>query len=169
MWVTLEGQPPGDAGTFMTVSRMSALIRKESAFPIVRRLAQRIVAHVGGRDVAGQAEALRSWLNANFRFIRDPVGTELLHTPEFLLRDFDRYGYIQGDCDDAAVLAGALARAVGMRVRIIVAGFTNAKGPYQHVWAEVAPPAGNWWREMDVTRSVPDLEARIVKKAVREV
>lgn len=152
--------PGGDGGTLATVSAMRRLIRQGSTQPIVREVSSRIMAGVGGRDVRGQAAALRRWMSMNFRFLRDPLGDELLHAPDLLLRNWQRLGYIQGDCDDAAVLAGALARSVGMPVRLVVVAFKSL-GPFAHVWAEVSDPTESWWQEMDVTRSRPDLMSHV--------
>lgn len=154
----------GDAGTAVTVSRMRALIREGGADPMVRLLAQRIVAGVDGRDTARQAGVIRSWLKANFRFLRDPQNVELLHTPEYLLRMLVREGYIQGDCDDVAILGGALGEAIGLKAKIVTVGFDGPTGPFAHVWVELTGPGLGRWVELDTTRSRPDLASMIQRR-----
>lgn len=158
----------GDAGTGRTVERMRALIRQGGANPIVRRVAQRVVAGVDGRDAARQAGVIRSWLQSTFRFLRDPNGVELLHTPDFLLRELQANGYIQGDCDDVAILGGALGLAVGLAAQIVTAGFEGPTGPMAHVWVELAGPGASW-QDLDVTRSRPDLVNLIQRKETTRV
>ena len=122
--------------------RIVALVRSGSLVPRVRWWAGRIVSGVSPRDQTVQLWQLRSWMEAYFRFLRDPQGAELLHSPDVLLRQYESQGYIQADCDDAAILAGALARSIGFKVRLVTVGF-KPKGSYQHIWSEVWSPSEN--------------------------
>ena len=59
-------------------------------------------------------------------------------------------GLFRGDCDDAAVLGAAHAKAVGLTARFRALGFRGKGGPLSHVIADVRTPRG--WVQFDVTR-----------------
>lgn len=108
----------------------------------------------------GGAAAIRQWLIRRFRFVRDPEGVELLKSPSVMLQEWEHEGEASGDCDDAAILAAALAIAMGCKVRWVVLGFHRA-GPFGHVYAEAWD--GRKWQDFDVTRPAqfpPGLKAQ---------
>jgi len=113
--------------------------------------------------------ALRSWLDNAFRFKPDPPGVELVRHPREMLQELARRGYAEGDCDDAAALAAAVALACGLRVRWKVLAFQRG-APYAHVYAEVSPREGGKWCELDVTRpaALPGLTPAVARFAVVE-
>lgn len=70
-----------------------------------------------------------------------------------MLRQWQRDGVVSGDCDDAAVLAGALTNAIGFQPQAVVAGFRRPGAAYQHVYTVVPlDPFGSEWIDFDVTR-----------------
>lgn len=146
----------GDLGTDQTVQEMANLIRTGALTPQVRDVASRLVAGIA--DPVRQMLALRQWLAGHFEFVRDPASGELLHDTTYLLNQVAQEGVAIGDCDDAAILGGALACAVGFRVALVTVAVddgSDASGelPYSHVWASVAAPAGPpQWMQFDVTR-----------------
>lgn len=164
---TLGAIPTGDAGTRTTLIRMRQLARAGRWHPRVRTLAMQIVRGLGGRDGVMQAAALRDWLERNVEFLRDPDGIEALHTPEAMLRLLLTYGPpLAIDCDDAAILAAALAGSIGLRSRFVAVGFLSPAAPFRHVWAEVAPPSSSQWMEMDVTRAAQALPIQRVSRVL---
>ena len=152
----------GDTGTAQTVAEMGTLIREGALTPEVRAVAVNLVGQID--DPLRQLLFLRSWLERNFKFVRDPASGELLHTPDNLLAQVRQYGHARGDCDDAAILGGALACAVGFQVALITVAVSNGKSlggvpPFSHVWASASPPfpsrdasGRQVWIEFDVTR-----------------
>lgn len=98
-----------------------------------------------------QVTALRGWLAGVWRFVRDPAGVELVHRPERQLDEYRRHGYISGDCDDAAVLAAAMGKAIGFPAQFVVLGFYGSRSPFSHVYTELLVRPGRWV-EFDVTR-----------------
>ncbi len=72
----------------------------------------------------------------------------------------DKYGEEHVDCDDAAILAAGLGKAVGLLARFVLVGFRSSRAPFSHVWTELRSPTGGPWVEMDVTRSVQRLPSR---------
>ena len=94
-------------------------------------------------------QAIRRWLARRFEFESDPPGLELLKAPDVMLREWEDGGKFTGDCDDAAIMAAAVALAAGFRVRWVVVGFRPG-GPFRHVYAEAWD--GRRWVDFDVTR-----------------
>lgn len=156
--------PIGDFPAMMTAWRMRTLAQEGSVHPLVRQVATDIVRSVGPRDAIGQAGAIRDFLAAHVVFLRDPSGAELLHGAPWQLAQVDKYGEVRVDCDDAAILAAALGKAVGLLARYVLVGFLSPAAPFRHVWCELSSPIPpQAWVECDVTRSsqrLPSLESR---------
>ena len=142
----------GDAGSLQTLGKMRALVRASIRDAAVVQAARAIVRFIFPRRYAEQIGALRSYLSEHFQFVKDPSGMELLSTPRHMLDTIARAYFVQGDCDDAAILAAALAVSVGFRVRFVAVGFGDATSPLVHVFAEVNLPGSDRWYDMDTTR-----------------
>lgn len=156
--------PPGDLGTYRTLGVMGRYANRALEDPLLVELAQRIIRDVGTQDEPGKIRALRGWLDRATRFLDDPLGVELIRTPRRLILTAYQLGYFEGDCDDVAVLAAALGKAVGLPARYVVVGFEPG-GPFRHVYAELWD--GQEWRELDVTRpaqQLPTIQRRETRK-----
>lgn len=79
--------------------------------------------------------ALHSFVRDQIRYVRDPVGVELVSTPEATLAAG------QGDCDDKSVLLAALLEATGHPARFTVVAFNGQ--PFSHVLVETK--SGSRW------------------------
>lgn len=134
---------------------MRRLTRKGSLDQKVRWLAGRIVGDCPARDFECYAGALRAWLGNHVLHLPDPSTAEMLHAAPYMIDVVYRDGYFYGDCDDLSILAGALASAMGLPVRLVVLGFPPF-GVWAHVWAEVQ--VGAEWVNMDVTRGIPTID-----------
>lgn len=139
--------PSGHAGIEETVRHMRRLVRDAEGRPLLARTAARIIA--GARTDGTAAVAIREWMDQHTRFEPDPVGVELIRTPEYMLEMVATTGEASGDCDDVAVLGAALGRAAGLPARFVLIGFRKGE-PYQHVYTELGTPTG--WLELDTTR-----------------
>lgn len=139
----------GTLGSRQTLQRMRSLINKSLTDPLVIETARRLVAALPARDHDGHARAIRTFLEERFQFVRDPRGVEMLATPRYLLTQIGRRYMVQGDCDDAAILGCALAKAVGLKCRLIAVGFFQKDAPLSHVYAIVF---GRRWHNLDTTR-----------------
>lgn len=163
--VELSGwNPPGDLGTYRTVSLMRRYANRALGDPLLVELANRIIRNVPPQDGPAKVRAIRGWLDKATRFVDDPLGVELIRTPRRLILTAARQGYFQGDCDDVAVLGAALAKAVGLPARFVIVGFVPA-GPFRHVYAEVWD--GAEWQELDVTRpaqELPPIQRRVTRR-----
>lgn len=125
---------------------MAAAVRDSVLQPDVVETAARIVSGAGGGD-AGLL-ALWTWVRRHFRFQEDPVDHELLRYPAYQLERIREGGRVYGDCDDAALLVGALGYAAGYPARFVVVAYGPFSG-YEHVWTELLGPTG--WVGFDVT------------------
>lgn len=144
----------GDSGVTQTLDIMGSLIDGGLDSPDVVDFARALAVSAGVRNHYNQAVAIRTWLTRVWRFVDDPLDRELLQSPDKLLSDYARLGYIPGDCDEAAILGGALGKAVGLTVTLTTLAFPSddAQGDrYQHVFASLLTDDG---REvsLDVTR-----------------
>jgi len=103
-----------------------------------------------GADPAEKAQLIREFVDYAVTFTPDPLGLELVKSPEYMLREFFAQGEAFGDCDDVAVLAAALGMAVGIPARFTLLGFSPTQ-PFRHVLTELYTPCQGWV-EMDTTR-----------------
>lgn len=149
-----------DAGTLDTVALMGALMRDGVADPLVRATVTNIVRFVPENDWLGQLRAIRDWCSQHIIFLRDPSGVELLHDANWMLQQIAENGTVHVDCDDAAILAGTLAGAIGAAVDCVVVAFLDRDAPFSHTWVQASPLAtvrsaspGQVWIEFDVTRT----------------
>lgn len=139
----------GLLGSMQTLQRMREVVNKSLTDPFVIETARRIVAAYPARDYDGHARAVRDYLDEHLQFVRDPRGVEMLSTPRYLLTQIARRYIVQGDCDDAAILGAALAKAVGLKARLVAVGFFRKDAPLSHVYAVVQ---GRRWHSLDTTR-----------------
>lgn len=140
--------PAGELGSRETLRRMAELARAALVEPAVIDTAAAIVA--GASNPVAQVARIRDYLARHVRFLRDPVGVELLRAPRYVLGQIAAKGAVQMDCDDVATLGAALGLAVGLPARMIAVGFRGPEGPLTHVFTELL--AGGRWRELDTTR-----------------
>lgn len=149
----LEKGPPRAA---RTLADMRSAARISLADPRVWQTARRIISRVTARDEVSQARAIRAWIAKNFRFVKDPVGMELLESPAYQLEQFDRVGYIQGDCDDAASLAAALLLSIGIPATFAAVDIVGTPRGFDHVFTWGHPfdrsRGGRVAMEFDTTR-----------------
>lgn len=143
-WQTRGGRTAGD-----TLKRMADAVRRDVETPEVLEGAAAIVADVSGRDSFAQVARIADWVRAHTAFLRDPRPIEVLRGPVYMLEDIARDGVAQGDCDDVAMLAAALAQAIGIPARFIAEGYVPG-GPLAHVYTVLQTPAG--WLAIDTQR-----------------
>lgn len=127
---------------------MRELVQASVRNPAVVETAVGVVRHIGGRDSVSLQRALREWLAVHVSFLPDPmVDGEVLRTPDYAIREINKYGVARLDCDDVSMLAAALAKSVGLPARFVVLGFPE----YRHVYAESLTVNG--WLDFDVTET----------------
>ena len=123
--------PPGPAGTAMTLRLMRQLSLSGARDSVVRDAATSIIknARVPANDHRGEMDALFKFVRDKVRYVRDPVGVELIQSPRRTLTN------LTGDCDDKTTLLAALLSSIGhpatMRFRVIG---TKKNQHYSHVY-----------------------------------
>lgn len=164
MLVQQIDQAHGDGGTRTTLAVMAHLIRSGSVSPVVREAAIGLTRGVPSRDGREQAAVIRWFVATHVTFMPDPDGVELVHGADVLVRAIRRDGVVAADCDDVAVLAGALAKSIGMPVRLVAVAL-DGRQAFGHVWAE-ARDRGGVWHDFDVTRSAQGLDGQRVNRTL---
>jgi transglutaminase-like putative cysteine protease len=116
--VRLRRIPAGYAGTQRTVRDIQRLIREGARDFFVRQHAIDVLLErqVRPRDYIGEIKALFEWVQRNVRYTKDPFCVEVLHSAPRMLE------LRAGDCDDMAILLGAMLEAIGHPVRLVLTG-----------------------------------------------
>lgn len=128
---------------------MATVIRRSTVHPRVVGQARAIVGAASRHDKAGQLQLIRDWVADNTKWVPDPIGGEYLVTPEVMLTRVGKGGPAIGDCDDVAMLYGALARAVGLPVKLTAVAFAPRRD-FRHVYASGWD--GQGWHPADTTK-----------------
>lgn len=139
------------AGGVAGIRELLALLRDNAraaaSNPMIRALAEQIIATAPARNPLAEAAAVQAWIRANIRYTRDPVGVELVKPPAALILPGNR----SDDCDGHAQLAAALLASVGHTVRLSAIGFQPER--FAHVFAETW--IGGAWRSVETTTASP--------------
>ncbi|MGE3854458.1 MAG: transglutaminase domain-containing protein [Planctomycetota bacterium] len=142
------------------LAHIMRLIREGSHHPHVVETARRIVSNVPDKDDVGEIRAVWDWLRENVRYVRDPIGMEVMQTAHRMLSPTELLPdeiakrlpppSKAGDCDEmGAVLAGALLRAIGYTVRIAL--WAKPRGAWQHIFTLAYAPQHKGWLPVDPT------------------
>lgn len=137
--------PDGPEGTRATLDLMAELARANRTNPIIRGLAEKIIADVPQKDYVGEARAVQQFVLHAIRYTQDIDGVETLKDPVTTLAS------AMGDCDDKALLAAALLRSIGHPARFVAVSF-NDPNMYEHVYVETR--AGTVWIPLETTENV---------------
>lgn len=159
--------PRGTTGTLTTAKMIAQLVCEGAKDFLVRQKTINVFRRyrIPAKDRFGEVCAVFDWVRRNIRYTRDILGTELLHTARRMLE------LRAGDCDDMTILLGAMLRATGHPIRLVLVGFRPSRPHiYTHIYPEVnvsgkwipidatvkqpmgwAPPA-LWKRTCEVTR-----------------
>lgn len=101
----------------------------------VRGLVENIIRDVESGDYAGECLAVYYWVHKNIRYVKDPVGVELVKDPVRVLKTGT------GDCDDIALLLAAMLMSIGHHCTFHLVGFAPGAPP-THVFCAVRLPGG---------------------------
>lgn len=137
----LRGIPSGAEGTRQTLRVMRELVREWKMHPRLRQLAKKIVQACPPKNIRCEVGSVHRFVSNKIRYVRDIQGVETVQAPDVTLRDKS------GDCDDQAVLVGALLCSIGHPVRFVAVGFRP--GQFAHVYAET--PIGIDWVAVETT------------------
>ena len=132
--------PKGYLGTGRTVEHIKALIRAGVKNFYVRQKAIDILLEkeVRPKDYLGEIRTLFEWVQQNVRYTKDPFRLEVLHSARRMLE------LRAGDCDDLAILLGAMLESIGHPVRLVLTGPDPLRPRlFTHVYLE-AYHRGRW-------------------------
>lgn len=147
----LPGGAPGNARshvghaerTAATLQAMRGVAHAAAESAIVRDFAREFgLASASVSAPPGIFSTLLYGLMNLVKFRPDPDGVELLRHPAEMLEEIRESAATEGDCDDLAMLAAALALAAGRRPAFIVVARRPAPAPYEHVYYGLVDAAG---------------------------
>lgn len=116
---------------------MAQLSRKAASDPDFLRTAQAL----------GSLQMMDAYVRTHYKY-RDER-EEIVRTPEFMLNDLVRIGYMEGDCDDVSTLYAAFIKALGYPARFVAIRYNPDNPNFEHVFSQAY--AGGSWRTFDGT------------------
>lgn len=158
---TLQGLPDGPEGTGVTLRAMRNDVRAAVRDPaqVIRQTAMHILAQVPQRKWLREVLALHQFVRDQIRYVRDPVGVQIVQTPEKTLE------FGQGNCVQKAVLLSALLESTGHPTRFVALAIRGQQdGQFSHVIVEskvgakwmpletIIPVAAGWYPPDATTR-----------------
>lgn len=135
--------PPGNPGIHSSVLLMVALARLYSPRVVAETHKIAGVSPLAARSGFVLAAGVHEWLIKNMRYTSDADDIEEVRSPDWTLTQVDEYGYARGDCDDYVVIGAALAKALGLRVKMRVVS-QRTDGEYDHVYLMIETAPGRW-------------------------
>lgn len=132
-----------------TVRLIGRAIRQGSQYAPIRFRAARLAATARPKDYLGQARAVFDDFVKRWRYVKDPVGAELVATSPIQIYETimgGENGRGHGDCDDATVAIGAQLEAIGIPVRVATIAPQHApRGRLMsHVFIQAQIPGHGW-------------------------
>lgn len=148
--IVTGSNPDGFLGTQRTIGKIKDLIGNGASDFYVRQKAIDILLtrRVKAKDYLAEINALFEWVQANIRYTKDPLRVEVLHSERRMLE------LRAGDCDDMAVLLGAMLQSIGHAVRLVIVG-PDPQRPrlFSHIYLEVNHRGR--WIPLDATMPHP--------------
>lgn len=142
-----------------TLRRIGSAIRAAAIYPPIRNHAAAIAGRAAPKDFLGQLNAIYDDFIHRWKYVKDPVGAELVtSSPEAVWRltmAGDNVGVGlgvgAGDCDCATVALGAELQAIGFPVRIgTTTGLKTPPGRlFSHVFIQALPSSKIGWITVD--------------------
>ena len=148
--ISLGHIPTGWRGTQKTVEHVQALIRAGAKDFYVRQKAIDILLEkqVKPKDYLAEIKALFEWVQQHIRYTKDTFQVEVLHSAKRMLE------LRAGDCDDMAILLGAMLEAIGHPVRLVISGPNPLRQDlFTHIYLEVFHKGR--WIPLDATMPYP--------------
>lgn len=94
------------------------------------------------------------FVSTTFPYIPDPLGQELFIHPNRMAEDYFSGTTRGGDCDDHALLTGAMLGSVGEKVRIVLFD-TDSDWEVDHAAAQVYSDVLRSWVNVDTASKTP--------------
>jgi len=139
------GGMPGLNRTIQEIKRL--IVEGTRDFDHVRRSALEITRGCEPYDHRAQIEAIYNWVRTCVPFRNDPLGFEMLETPQRALAEVaENYGF-GTDCDGLTILISSLAESLGHPARLVVIGTTSPA--YSHIYPEILDRNSGIWLACD--------------------
>jgi hypothetical protein len=148
--IQLQTIPGGYQGTLTTVEHICDLIKQGAKDFDVRQTAIDILLQraVRPKDYLGEIKALYEWVQQNVRYTKDTFQIEVLHSAKRMLK------LRAGDCDDMAILLGAMLEAIGHPIRLVITGADPLRQDlFSHIYLEAFHKGR--WIPLDATMPYP--------------
>jgi hypothetical protein len=148
--IHLKKIPSGYRGTLKTVEHIIDLIKQGAKNFHVRQTAIDILLQRGvkPKDYLGEIKTLFEWVQQNVRYTKDTFRVEVLHSAKRMLE------LRAGDCDDMAILLGAMLESIGHPVRLALTGPDPLRQDlFSHIYLEVFHKGR--WIPLDATMPYP--------------
>jgi transglutaminase-like putative cysteine protease len=126
---------------------MDGIVREGADSARVQVVARQLARAGAGLDPVRRVAAIRHHLGAAFEYVRDPDGVEELSHPDRLAAAVQSHGTFRGDCDDLAIFAAAVGRALHYPARFIALATGQHGLKLDHVLTEWR--VGDTWVSMD--------------------
>ena len=154
--VEVRPHPGGAEGVKLSLEEVAKRIREGKDDPLVAAWARRAIQANGDpQDPKGRAQALLTQLRKDVSYVPDPVGTEMMIKPRYVLcLDPKGLCFRGGDCDDLVITYGSAALSVGIQTKIIGEAFNGEKVP-SHVLAAIFDPDSGDWLRVDPSTPYP--------------
>ncbi len=104
----------GAAGVGAIVQTLAPVKTAYGRLPAMRAAAIRIIGNVGDHDQAAQIVALARYVREHVRYLNHPHNAQYVQTPDVMLIQIDRAGFVYGDCTMHALLFASLCEAIGI-------------------------------------------------------
>lgn len=141
----------GDNGISQTALAIKSAVAFAVRRPEIRRRAETIVFTCAERDEYCEVTRIMKWVEAHFRYVRDPIGLEMVKSPEVSDAEIEATGKFQGDCDDVTAYVAALLKAVGYPVRAVVIAIPGKGEEFRHIFPRVYLPKRRTWLTLEMT------------------
>jgi len=148
--IHIQKIPSGYRGTLKTVEHIIDLIKHGAKDFHVRQTAIDILLQraVRPKDYLGEIKSLFEWVQQNVRYTKDTFRVEVLHSARRMLE------LRAGDCDDMAILLGAMLESIGHPVRLVLSGPDPLRQDlFSHIYVEVFHKSR--WIPLDATMPYP--------------
>lgn len=141
----------GDNGITQTANAIRQAVNFAVRRPEIRRRAEYIVFGCAERDEYCEVTRIMKWVESHFRYVRDPLGLELVKSPEVSDAEIETQGRFQGDCDDVTAYVAALLKSVGYQVRAVVIAVPGKGEQFRHIYPRVYLPSRRNWLSLEMT------------------
>lgn len=113
-----------------TLETAGQIVKTWGTSQLVRKMAKDITQQYRAQSPKEEARAIQIWIHNRVKYRRDPADAELVQDPITTVQQ-------GGDCDDMAILAAALLRAIGHDARVATVQWKGRDYPSHAVAADL--------------------------------